>query len=113
MVRIFYRGNSLLARRERRREKRTVARRALALKILETGDIHWGVCRDVSTGGIAFETEYVPRFGQLLEIRLAPALCALVQVRRCTPCATSGGYQVGAAIAETVRPLAPETEKAS
>ncbi len=105
IVRILYRGNSLLARRERRREGRTSARRALAVKVLETGDIHWGICRDLSAGGIAFETEYVPRFGQLLEIRLVPArtgpalpLCALVRVRRCVPCAA--GYRIGAAIAE-------------
>lgn len=112
IVRIFYRGNSLLARRERRRARRTAARSALALKVLETGETFWGVCRDLSAGGIAFETEYVPRFGQRLEIRLAPApaapfLSALVEVRRCVPCADGRGYRIGAALAEALPP--PET----
>ena len=61
------------------------------IKVLGTRESYYGICRDLSVDGILIESEYVPRYGQVLEISVLPPqqgpvvpLNAVIQVRRCT-----------------------------
>jgi hypothetical protein len=75
------------------------------IRVTESGETAYGVTKDLSVDGIALVTDYVPRFGQLLELHVLPPqgsvikpLRALVQVRRCAQVVAGCSYEIGAAI---------------
>ena len=75
------------------------------IRITESGETAYGTTKDLSVDGIALVTDYVPRFGQLLDIHVLPPqgsavkpLRALVQVRRCVRVEGGHNYEIGAAI---------------
>lgn len=95
----------------RRRDKRRNARRVpldckIKIRVPETHDTYYGVCRNLSVDGVFFVTDYVPRFGQVLEVHILPSqapgapapLNAVVEVRHCTRTAGGERYEIGAAI---------------
>ena len=77
------------------------------IKVLGSRESYYGVCRDLSVDGILIESEYVPRYGQVLEVHVIPPqqgpvvpLHAVIQVRRCTEIVGSKLYEIGAKIKE-------------
>lgn len=90
---------------EMRNGRRIPLKCQVKIRVAESGETAYGVTKDLSVGGIALITDYVPRFGQLLEIHVLPPqgssikpLRALVQVRRCTLAVAGHSYEIGAAI---------------
>ncbi|MHB8167444.1 MAG: PilZ domain-containing protein, partial [Sulfuricella sp.] len=75
------------------------------IRVTENGETVYGVTKDLSVDGVSLLTDYVPRFGQLLDIHVLPPqgstikpLRALVQVRRCVRVAGQRSYEIGTAI---------------
>ena len=75
------------------------------IRVTESGETAYGTTKDLSVDGISLITDYVPRFGQLLDIHVLPPqgstikpLRALVQVRRCVRMAAGRDYEIGAII---------------
>ena len=75
------------------------------IRVTESGETAYGTTKDLSVDGIALLTDYVPRFGQLMEIHVLPPqgstikpLRALVQVRRCIQLVAGRSYEIGTAI---------------
>lgn len=94
-----------VARQERRSARRLPMNCKARIKVTGSRDTHYGVCRDLSVDGMLIETDYVPRYGQLLEVHvLAPAgatfqpLHALVEVRRCVQVVDGKLYRLGVSI---------------
>jgi hypothetical protein len=93
-------------RDKRRNTRRIPLNSKVRIKVPETNETHYGVCRDLSVDGISFETDYVPRFGQILEILvmppqpsgLTPPLHAIIEVRHCARANAGEHYEIGAAI---------------
>ena len=90
---------------ELRKSRRVPIQCRVDIKAQDGWDIHHGLSKDLGVDGVSFVTDYVPRFGQLLEIHLVPPsgsvikpLRALVQVRRCTQVVAGKEYEIGAAI---------------
>ena len=75
------------------------------IRVTENGEIIYATTKDLSVDGVSLVTDYVPRFGQLLDIHVLPPqgstikpLRALVQVRRCVRVENSRSYEIGTAI---------------
>lgn len=75
------------------------------IRATESGETAYGTTKDLSVDGISLITDYIPRFGQLLDIHVLPPqgstirpLRALVQVRRCVQLVAGKSYEIGAAI---------------
>lgn len=75
------------------------------IRVTESSEIAYGTTKDLSIDGISLLTDYVPRFGQLMEIHVLPPqgstikpLRALVQVRRCVQLVAGRNYEIGTAI---------------
>jgi hypothetical protein len=75
------------------------------IRVTESGETAYGTTKDLSVDGISLITDYVPRFGQLLDIHVLPPqgstikpLRALVQVRRCAQVIVGRSYEIGAVI---------------
>lgn len=75
------------------------------IRVTESGEIVYGTTKDLCVDGVSILTDYVPRFGQLLDIHVLPPqgstikpLKALVQVRRCVKIVNSRNYEIGTAI---------------
>jgi hypothetical protein len=75
------------------------------IRVTENGETVYATTKDLSVDGVSLLTEYVPRFGQLLDIHVLPPqgstikpLRALVQVRRCVRVENSRSYEIGTAI---------------
>jgi hypothetical protein len=75
------------------------------IKVTENGETVYGTTKDLSINGVSLLTDYVPRFGQLLDIHMLPPqgstikpLRALVQVRRCVRVENSRSYEIGTVI---------------
>jgi hypothetical protein len=75
------------------------------IRVTESGETVYGTTKDISVDGVSLVTDYVPRFGQLLDIHVLPPqgsaikpLRALVQVRRCVRVEKSRDYEIGTAI---------------
>ncbi len=71
----------------------------------DSGEVFYAMSKDLSVDGFAFIAQYVPRYGELLEIQLQSPLGsntkpfkALVQVRRCSQLEDNKGYEIGTAI---------------
>jgi hypothetical protein len=68
------------------------------------GETYYGTAKDISVASIAFETDYVPRHGEELELTVLPAdamikpLRALVHVASCTEVEPGRRYDVVAFI---------------
>lgn len=90
---------------ELRKSRRIPIKCQVEIKAQDGWEIHYGVSKDLSVDGVSFVTDYVPRFGQLLEIHLVPPqgssikpLRALIQVRRCAQLVAGKEYEIGAGI---------------
>jgi len=75
------------------------------IRVTESGETVYGTTKDLSVDGVSLVTDYVPRFGQLLDIHVLPPqgstikpLRALVQVRRCVRMEGQRSYEIGTAI---------------
>ncbi|MBS4096023.1 MAG: PilZ domain-containing protein [Sulfuricella sp.] len=90
---------------ELRKSRRIPIQCKVEIKAQDGWEIHYGVSTDISVDGVSFVTDYVPRFGQLLEIHIVPPqgspikpLRALIQVKRCAQVVAGKQYEIGAAI---------------
>ena len=93
-------------------EKNNNARRIpmrcwVEIEVVHTGEVFYGVTVGLSVEGVSFLTRYVPRFAELLEIRLIPPegsvvnpLRALIQVESCTQIIKGREYEIDSAIRE-------------
>jgi hypothetical protein len=104
-LRVINGGRTNSAKGELRKSRRIPIQCRVEIKAQDGWEIHHGVSKDLGVDGVAFITDYVPRFGQLLEIHLVPPqgssikpLRALVQVRRCSQVVAGKEYEIGAAI---------------
>ncbi len=99
---------------EREIENRNVRRIpiscAVSLKVPETRETFTGVTKNLSVDDICFESPYVPRYGQMLEITVAPPtgsntrpLTAMVQVYRCVQVEKGQVYEVGGTIRKVLQ----------
>ncbi|MDD5242261.1 MAG: PilZ domain-containing protein [Sulfuricella sp.] len=98
-------GRSQAERGERRSARRIPVTCQVKIRITDSDETAYGTTKDISVGGVGLITDYVPRFGQLMEIHVLPPqgsnikpLRALVQVRRCVQLITGHSYEIGAAI---------------
>lgn len=96
-------------RRQHKGEMRTARRIPIncqvKIRVTESGETVYGTTKDLSVDGVSLVTDYVPRFGQLLDIHVLPPqgstikpLRALVQVRRCVRIEGQRSYEIGTAI---------------
>lgn len=90
---------------EMRNARRIPLNCQVKIRSTESGETAYGTTKDLSVDGVAILTDYVPRFGQLLEIHVLPPqgssiqpLRALVQVRRCVQVVAGASYEIGTAI---------------
>jgi hypothetical protein len=90
---------------EMRNARRIPINCQVKIRVTENGEIVYGVTKDLSVDGVSLISDYVPRFGQLLDIHVLPPqgstikpLRALVQVRRCVKLDSSRSYEIGTAI---------------
>ena len=90
---------------EMRNARRIPINCQVKIRVTENGETVYGTTKDLSVDGVSLITEYVPRFGQLLDIHVLPPqgstikpLRALVQVRRCVRVENSRDYEIGTAI---------------
>ena len=78
----------------------------LSFKTTDGGMEGVGICRNLSAGGVAFDTDQVLDEGAGIKIRIDPvnkitsALEALAQVVRCDPKTEGSGYYIAATIIE-------------
>ncbi|MDP2879620.1 MAG: PilZ domain-containing protein [Sulfuricella sp.] len=96
-------------RRQHKSEMRNARRIPIScqvkIRVTENGETVYGTTKDLSVDGVSLLTDYVPRFGQLLDIHVLPPqgstikpLRALVQVRRCVRVENSRSYEIGTII---------------
>lgn len=90
---------------EMRNARRIPINCQVKIRVTENGETVYGTTKDLSVGGVSLITDYVPRFGQLLEIHVLPPqgstikpLRALVQVRRCAKLDSGPSYEIGTTI---------------
>lgn len=90
---------------EMRNARRIPINCQVKIRVTESGETVYGTTKDLSVDGVSLLTDYVPRFGQLLDIHILPPqgstiqpLRALVQVRRCVKLDSGRGYEIGTAI---------------
>ncbi|PWB49874.1 MAG: hypothetical protein C3F18_09780 [Nitrosomonadales bacterium] len=93
------------ARGEMRCSRRIPMECYVKVRTAESGEVFYAMSKDLSVDGVAFIAQYVPRYGELMEIQLQPPpgssakpFKALVQVRRCSQVGDNRGYEIGAAI---------------
>lgn len=98
-------GGRAVQKGELRKSRRIPIKCKVEIKAQDGWEIHYGVTSDLSVDGVSFVTDYVPRFGQLLEIHVVPPqgspvkpLRALIQVKRCAQVVAGKQYEIGAAI---------------
>lgn len=90
---------------EMRNARRIPINCQVKIRVTENGEIVYATTKDLSVDGVSLVTDYVPRFGQLLDIHVLPPqgstikpLRALVQVRRCVKLNPGRSYEIGTAI---------------
>jgi hypothetical protein len=90
---------------ELRKSRRIPISCRVEIKAQDGWEIHYGVTSDLSVDGLSFITDYVPRFGQLLEVHVVPPqgstikpLRALIQVKRCAQVVAGKEYEIGSSI---------------
>ena len=98
-------GRKLNNKGELRNARRIPINCQVKIRVTESGETAYGTTKDLSVDGISLVTDYVPRFGQLLDIHVLPPqgstikpLRALVQVRRCSQMIAGRSYEIGAVI---------------
>lgn len=106
-VLVRYKGNALLARKERRKSSRSAVQLDLTLRIPETNQIYRGTCHDLSDRGVRLSTDYIPKFGQILEICPPEKEGSqgffgnfLIEVKRCCLQGAGNSYEVGGIVVE-------------
>lgn len=104
-LRLIPGGRQKANKGEMRNARRIPLNCQVKIRATESGEIAYGTTKDLSVDGVAILTDYVPRFGQLLEIHVLPPqgssiqpLRALVQVRRCVQVVAGASYEIGTAI---------------
>jgi len=95
---------------ERRRGRRVkVANCKARMKSLNTGEVFYGDCVDLSVDGLSVRTSFVPQFGERLEvIILSPAVGAIpekplvmeAEVCRCNEVERRRLYEIGMTIVQ-------------
>lgn len=90
---------------EMRNARRIPINCQVKIRVTESGETAYGTTKDLSVDGVSLLSDYVPRFGQLLDIHVLPPhgstikpLRALVQVRRCVKLDSGHGYEIGTTI---------------
>lgn len=90
---------------EMRNARRIPINCQVKIRVTESGETVYGTTKDLSVDGVSLLSDYVPRFGQLLDIHVLPPkgstikpLRALVQVRRCVKLDSGRSYEIGTAI---------------
>jgi len=106
-VLVRYKGNALLARKERRKSARSAVQFDLTLRIPETNQTYCGTCYDLSDRGVRLSSDYIPKYGQILEICLPEKVGSqgfssnfLIEVRRCCLRGKGSAYEVGGIVLE-------------
>lgn len=104
-LRLIPGGRKLNNKGELRNARRIPINCQVKIRVTESGETAYGTTKDLSVDGISLFTDYVPRFGQLLDIHVLPPqgstikpLRALVQVRRCAQMIAGRSYEIGAVI---------------
>lgn len=104
-LRLIPGGRKLNNKGELRNARRIPINCQVKIRVTESGETAYGTTKDLSVDGISLITDYVPRFGQLLDIHVLPPqgstikpLRALVQVRRCAQMIAGRSYEIGAVI---------------
>jgi hypothetical protein len=90
---------------EMRNARRIPINCQVKIRVTESGETVYGTTKDLSVDGVSLLSDYVPRFGQLLDIHVLPPngstikpLRALVQVRRCVKLDSGRNYEIGTVI---------------
>lgn len=90
---------------EMRNARRIPINCQVKIRVTENGEIVYGTTKDLSVDGVSLLSDYIPRFGQLLDIHVLPPqgstikpLRALVQVRRCVKLDSGRSYEIGTTI---------------
>jgi len=90
---------------EMRNARRIPINCQVKIRVTESGETVYGTTKDLSVDGVSLLSDYVPRFGQLLDIHVLPPqgstikpLRALVQVRRCVKLDSGRSYEIGTTI---------------
>lgn len=90
---------------EMRNARRIPINCQVKIRVTESGETVYGTTKDLSVDGVSLLSDYVPRFGQLLDIHVLPPqgstikpLRALVQVRRCVKLDSGRTYEIGTTI---------------
>lgn len=98
-------GQGIDSRGELRCSRRVPLECYVKVRSADSGEIFYAMSKNLSVDGIALTAQYVPRYGERLEIQLQSPkgstlkpFKALVQVRRCVQLADQKGYEIGAAI---------------
>lgn len=105
-VRLRVINGSLAANKgEMRSARRIPVQCPVKIRVQETGEVAYGMSKDLSVEGIGFVSSYVPRYGELVEVHLLPPqgsgirpLRAVLRVQRCNPVTPGKEYEVGAVI---------------
>jgi hypothetical protein len=98
-------GQGIDSRGELRCSRRVPLECYIKAKSSDSGEVFYAMSKNLSVDGIALVAQYVPRYGERLEIQLQSPkgstlkpFKALVQVRRCVQLEDQKGYEIGAAI---------------
>jgi len=98
-------GGHEVSRRELRGARRIPIFCQVKIRVPDSGEIAYGTTRNLSVDGLALVTDYVPRFGEMLEVHVLPPaggatapLHALVQVKRCIRKKEAHLFEIGVAI---------------
>lgn len=82
----------------------------LKLRVPDTHQTFEGITRRLSVDDITFDSEYVPRYGQLLEVTVTPPpgsafppLKALIQVFSCVAGEEKGWYEIAGQIKKVLQ----------
>lgn len=104
-LRVINGGRNQAPKGELRKSRRIPVQCKVEIKAQDGWEIHYGMSSNISVDGICFITDYVPRFGQLLEVHVVPPegsairpLRALIQVKRCHQVVAGKQYEIGAVI---------------
>lgn len=104
-LRLIPGGRSNATKGEMRNARRIPVNCQVKIRVTESDETAYGITKNLSVDGVSLITDYVPRFGQLMEIHVLPPqgsaikpLCALVQVRRCHQVVAGSSYEIGTAI---------------
>jgi hypothetical protein len=98
-------GGRTLNKGELRGSRRIPIFCQVKIRVPDSGEIAYGTTRNLSVDGLSLVTDYVPRFGEMLEVHVlppaggpTPPLHALVQVKRCIRHKDAQLFEIGVVI---------------